>query len=436
MTDKIMDRMLPIASAISNNKFLVSLRDGFMAAFPATMFASIAMIIQNLPVTFGFDGLLPKEIITFLNDFLGPVGNATMSVSTVFITFGIAYHLGGKLKCNKLYTGSVALASFFMLLPFTSNDSGTFMPLSKLGSQGMFVGIITAMVATEIFAFFENRKITIKMPEQVPPAIAQSFIAIIPGAATLLVFNVIRYGFTFTAWGNVFDCLFTLLQQPLVNLGSSLPATLLAVIMAQLLWWFGVHGQAVVNTVMDPIWNTLALENYAAFSAGTPVPHIICSTFMGVFPLIGGNGMTLGIILVSLFIARSVRLKKTMKMVVAPSFFNISEPITFGLPIVLNPIVLIPWVLAPVVTVIISYCAISFGFVPKPIGVTVVWTTPMFLSGWIGTGSITGGILQLVNVVISILIWLPFMKGLDRTYLNDEKKVDMDCNEVLGDSNV
>ena len=200
----------------------------------------------------------------------------------------------------------------------------------------------------------------------------------------------------------------------------------IAVIFAQLLWWFGVHGQAVVNSVMDPIWNTLAIENYAAYSAGAHIPHIVCSTFMGIFPLIGGNGMTLGIILVALFIARSVRLKSTMKMVVAPAFFNISEPVTFGLPIVLNPTILIPWVLAPVVTVITSYCAIYFGLVPRPIGVTVVWTTPVFLSGWIGTSSIRGGILQLVNVAISILIWLPFMKALDNIYLKDEEEAQIE----------
>lgn len=349
-----------------------------------------------------------------------------MNVSSVFVVFGIAYTLGKKLKCNPLYAGAIALASFFMLLPFQVVKDVTYMPLPKLGAQGMFVGILTAFIATEIFAFLENKDITIKMPEQIPQGIANSFTSILPGAVTLMVFNIIRYIFTFTKWGNAFDCLFTILQRPLTNLGSSLPATIIAVILAQLLWWFGVHGQAVVNSVMDPIWNTLVLENYAAYSVGALIPHIVCSTFMGIFSLIGGNGMTLGIILVALIIARSVRLKSTMKMVVAPAFFNISEPVTFGLPIVLNSTILIPWVLAPVVTVITSYCAIYFGLVPRPIGVTVIWTTPVFLSGWIGTSSIRGGILQLVNVVISIIIWLPFMKALDKIYLKDEEEAQVE----------
>lgn len=201
---KIMEKVLPMANAISNNQFLVSLRDGFMVAFPATMFASIAMIIQNFPQTFRFDGLLPQAVLDFLNNFFGPVGNATMNVSSVFVVFGIAYTLGKKLKCNPLYAGAIALASFFMLLPFQVVKDVTYMPLPKLGAQGMFVGILTAFIATEIFAFLENKDITIKMPEQIPQGIANSFTSILPGAVTLMVFNIIRYIFTFTKWGECF----------------------------------------------------------------------------------------------------------------------------------------------------------------------------------------------------------------------------------------
>ena len=131
-----------------------------------------------------------------------------------------------------------------------------------------------------------------------PPRIATSFTSIIPSAASLLIFNTVLYLFTFTSWGNAFDCLFNVLQQPLVGLGTSLPATLVAVVAAQLLWWFGVHGQMIVGAITEPLLQTSNLENYAAFPAGKPLPHIICSTFMGIFPLIGGNGMTLGVVLV------------------------------------------------------------------------------------------------------------------------------------------
>jgi PTS system cellobiose-specific IIC component len=166
--------------------------------------------------------------------------------------------------------------------------------------------------------------------------------------------------------------------------------------------------------------NALAIENYEAYKAGAEqLPHIINTTFMGVFV---NQGMQLGIsITMAFFIARSIRMKKLMKTVIAPSVFNVSEPMTFGLPIVLNPIAFVPWILAPLASTTISYFAIAAGLVPRPIGATVVWTTPVFLSGWLGTGSVAGAILQLVTVAVMTLIWVPFLIVMDRGYLKEEK---------------
>ena len=249
--------------------------------------------------------------------------------------------------------------------------------------------------------------------------IAESFIAIIPGAAPLLLFNIIRYAFTFTKWGNAVDFVYEILQQPLMGLGSTLPAVLIAVFFTQLFWWFGIHGTLLVNSIIDPIMGALAIQNYEAYKAGaTQLPHIINTTFMGVFV---NQGMQLGCaIVMAFFLAKSVRMKKTMKMVFAPAIFNVSEPMTYGLPVVLNPVLLVPWILAPLVSTTVSYFAIAIGLVSRPIGATVVWTTPIFLAGWLGTGSIRGAILQIVDVIIMTLIWVPFLKAMDREWVKEE----------------
>lgn len=205
-----------------------------------------------------------------------------------------------------------------------------------------------------------------------------------------------------------------------MGLGGTLPAVLIAVFCMQFFWWFGIHGTLVVNAVIDPIMNALAIENYEAYKAGaSELPHIINTTFMGVFV---NQGLQLGIsITMAFFIARSIRMKKLMKTIIAPSIFNVSEPMTFGLPIVMNPIAFIPWILAPLASTTISYLAIYMGLVPRPIGATVVWTTPVFLSGWIGTGSIAGAILQAVTLAVMVLIWVPFLVVMDREYLKEER---------------
>ena len=418
--EKISEKMVPIATKIGDNKYLLSLRDGFMMAFPATMFASIMIIIQNLPTTFGFAKFLPDAVNTFFNDFFGPVGNATMSISAIFIVFGIGYHLAKYYEQPQVFAGAISLSSFIMLLPFGQDDSmGSFIPVSKLGAEGMFVGIFTAFVATEIYCRIGRRGVTTKMPDSVPPMIAQSFVAIIPGAVPLFIFNIIRYGFTFTTWGNAVDFIYEMLQKPLMGLGGTLPAVLVAVFFTQLFWWFGIHGTLLINAIIDPIMSALALENYEAYLSGAEeLPHIINTTFMGVFV---NQGMQLGIaIAMAFFVAKSIRMKTTMQTVMAPSIFNVSEPLTFGLPIVLNPLAFIPWILAPLASTTISYFAISIGLVPRPIGATVVWTTPVLLSGWLGTGSIAGALLQVVTVVVMTLIWVPFLMVMDKEYQKEE----------------
>lgn len=426
--EKISKKMEPIAKAIGNNKYLLALRDGFMTAFPATMFASIMIIIQNLPTTFGFAQYLPETVNNIFNDFFGPVGNATMNISSLFIVFGIGYHLAKSYNQSGIYAGAISLSSFIMLLPFGNDEAiGTFLPVSTLGAEGMFVGIITAIVATEIYCRISARGLTIKMPDSVPPMIAQSFTAIIPGSVALFVFNALRYAFTFTSWGNVVDFVYEVLQQPLMGLGGTLPGVLIAVFFTQVFWWFGIHGTVLVNSIIDPIMSSLALENYSAYLAGNELPHIVNTTFMGVFV---NQGMQLGIaIAMGLFIAKSIRMKQTMKTVLVPSIFNVSEPLTFGLPIVLNPLAFIPWILAPMASTVISYLAIAIGLVPYPIGATVVWTTPVFLSGWLGTGSIRGAILQLVTVVVMTLIWIPFLMAMDKQYLREESEERIESTE-------
>lgn len=414
--------IMPISISISNNKYLIALRNAFMLAFPITMFASIILIIQNIPSAFGFEKYLPQAYIDFMNNFLGAVPNATMNVMALFVAFGIAYYLAEPISTNPVFSGIISLSSFLLLIPFyITEEGGAYIPVNKLGAQGMFVAIVVGIIVGKFYCALEQSNIKIKMPDQVPPAIAQSFEAIIPAFLVLLLFAIIRFILSLTTFGNVFDLVYKGFQAPLEHLGGTLPSTLIAVFVSQIFWWFGVHGQVLVNSVMDPIWNSLALQNYTAFTSGQDVPHIISASFMGVFPIIGGNGMTLGAIILAVFIARSTRLKKFSRMILPSSFFNISEPITFGLPIVLNPIIIIPWILGPMAAVIFDYFFIKIGLVPAPIGITVPWTTPVFLGGWLATNSIRGGILQLFNIVLVALIWVPFLKIIDRQYLKEEQ---------------
>lgn len=261
------------------------------------------------------------------------------------------------------------------------------------------------------------------MPAGVPGAVTRSFSALFPIALSLTTFLIIRIIFTFTPFGTVQNFIYTVLQEPLTVLGGGLPATIVAVLLIQLFWFFGLHGQILVNSVLDPIWYTLNNQNLEAYQAGQELPNVVTKQFIDTFIVgIGGSGMTLAVILGIFLIGRSRQMKQVGKVSAPPGIFNVNEPIIFGLPIILNPLVLIPWLLAPVVVCVMVYYSMLTGLVPRPAGIIVPWTTPPLISGFLATGNAwQGAVMQLVSMVVVFVIWWPFLKVMDKQYYEQEQ---------------
>ncbi|MBE6184370.1 PTS cellobiose transporter subunit IIC [Bacillus ginsengihumi] len=418
--DLLENILLPIADKLNNNRYLTALRDGFMVALPLIIFGSIFVVIANFPF---LDHIISKDAYTAYQNALGPASAATLSIMGLFVIIGIGYKLTQHYKGEAIYGGVVALASFLILTPQVVGKTTGVIPTAVLGAQGMFVGIFTAFISAELYRFFVQKNWTIKMPPGVPTAVSKSFSALIPITFTLTFFLVIRILFSLTPFETVQNFIYTIIQEPLTKLGSGLPATIVAVLLIQLFWFFGLHGQIIVNSVFDPIWYTLNDQNLKAFQAGHELPNIITKQFMDSFLVgMGGTGMTLGVVLLIFMIGRSRQLKELGKLGGPAGIFNVNEPIIFGLPIVMNPLVLIPWLLAPVVVTCITYFSMATGLVPKPAGVIVPWTTPIIINGFLATGNAwQGGVLQAVNLLVVMAIWWPFLKILDKNYYENEK---------------
>ncbi|AVR00215.1 PTS system, cellobiose-specific IIC component [Oceanobacillus iheyensis] len=409
---------LPIADKLNNNRYLGALRDGFMVALPIIIFGSMFVVIANLPF---LDRLLSEDAYTAYKDALGPASAATLTIMGMFVIVGIAYKLTEYYEGEAIYGGVTALASFLILTPQMLEGVSGVIPTSSLGAEGLFLGIITAFMSAEFYRFFLQKNWMIKMPPGVPEAVSRSFSSLIPITMTLSIFLLIRILFNITSFETVQNFIYTVIQQPITALGSGLPAAVIAVLLIQVFWFFGLHGQIIVNSVMDPIWMTLSLENYQAFQAGEERLHIVNNQFIDTFIVgMGGSGMTMAVILGLFLVAKSKQLKQLGKLGAPPAVFNVNEPIIFGLPIILNPLVVIPWLLAPVAVTIVTYFSMSVGLVPVSTGVHVPWTTPIFIGGMLTTNSIAGGIMQLVNLVIVTLIWIPFLKLLDKRYFGEE----------------
>ncbi|PNE48327.1 PTS system, cellobiose-specific IIC component [Enterococcus avium] len=411
--DKLSEKIMPLANWLGDNRYLMVLRDSFMLAFPLTMFGSIIVVINNLP-------FFNDDTKGMLSNLLGNGQNATMSIMTVFVTFGIGYYLSQSYDVEGIFGGAVAFSSFLILTPFfMSTESGEtvngVLSLDRLGAKGMFLGMIAAFVAAEIYCRVTKRGWQIRMPDGVPPAVTKSFAAMIPAILTLTVFLVINAVMVGAFNANLHDVIYDVIQKPLTGLGSSLPATLVSFFFIQFLWFFGLHGQIIVNSVMDPIWNTLMLDNLEAYKAGDTLPHIVTKPFMETFTVgLGGSGMTLAVVIILAFLMKKKQYTDIGRLALGPGIFNVNEPVIFGLPIVLNATILIPWVLAPIVVTTLNYLVMAAGIVPAPTGVSVPWTVPIIASGVLATNSWLGGLLQVIDFLIVGMIWLPFLRALDK----------------------
>ncbi len=322
--DKLSEKILPLANALGQNRYLTVLRDAFMLSFPITMFGSIVVVLNNLP-------FFSDATKGTLGTLFGNGQNATMSIMTVFVTFGIGYYLSKSYDVEGIFGGAVSFASFLILTPFfMTTESGEtisgVLSLDRLGAKGMFIGMIAAFLAAEIYCRITKRGWQIKMPDGVPPAVSKSFAALIPAIITLTVFLVINAIMTGVFNANLHDLVYELIQKPLTGLGSSLPATLLALFFVQFLWFFGLHGQIIVNSVMDPIWNTLMLDNLEAYQNGDALPHIVTKPFMETFTVgLGGSGMTLAVVILMAFVLKKKQYRDVGRLALAPGILTLTN---------------------------------------------------------------------------------------------------------------
>ncbi|MGF7088789.1 PTS system cellobiose-specific IIC component [Kroppenstedtia sanguinis] len=434
--------VMPVAGRIAEQKHLQAIRDGLILAMPLLIIGSIFLVISALPIP-GY----PEFMAGFFGEqwqdkLLYPV-SATFDIMALIVSFGVAYRLAEKYNVDPVSAGAISVSAFLLATPYTvaftpegakeAIDVTGVIPVQLMGSQGLFVAMVLGLVATEIYRYIIQKNIIIKLPDGVPPAVAKSFVALIPGLVVILVVWAVRLLIEVTSFESIHNIISTLLSKPLGLLGGSLIGALIAVLLVHLLWSTGLHGAAIVGGVMGPIWLSLMDENRQAFQvdASAELPNVITQQFFDLWVYIGGSGATLALVVVMILRAKSAQVKSLGRLAIGPGIFNINEPITFGMPIVLNPLLIIPFVLIPLVLTITTYVAMSTGFVAKPSGVAVPWTTPPLISGYLATGGkISGIVMQAINFVIAIGIYYPFLRIWDKQKLKEEQGAESSAEQA------
>ncbi|HEU6241168.1 TPA: PTS sugar transporter subunit IIC, partial [Streptococcus pneumoniae] len=286
------------------------------------------------------------------------------------------------------------------------------------GGQGIIGAIIIGLVVGSIYTFFIKRKIVIKMPEQVPQAIAKQFEAMIP-AFVIFLSSMIVYilAKSLTNGGTFIEMIYSAIQVPLQGLTGSLYGAIGIAFFISFLWWFGVHGQSVVNGVVTALLLSNLDANKAMLASGNLSlengAHIVTQQFLDSFLILSGSGITFGLVVAMLFAAKSKQYQALGKVAAFPAIFNVNEPVVFGFPIVMNPVMFVPFILVPVLAAVIVYGAIATGFMQPFSGVTLPWSTPAILSGFL-VGGWQGVVTQLLVLAMSTMVYFPFFKIQDR----------------------
>ena len=411
------NKLAPLGEKIGAQRHLKALREGILIAMPLVLIGSFFVLIKDFPIEAWTTFLKSNGIYAVLD----AMANNSFGLMALLTSFGIANCLAKSYDTDGVSAGVLSMAAFLLVTPTIADEAGTIgIPYGQLGGKGIFSAIVVAMISAEIFRWFVQKNITIKMPSGVPEAVSRSFSALIPGTVIIVLFGIVLKVLEASGLGSLNQILSMIIGTPLGYIAGTLPGTFVAVLLNSLFWFCGVNGGQVVGSVMNPLWIQYADANRVALAAGQSLPNIITAPFMDLFVYIGGGGATIGLALCLMFFSRSKEFKTLGKVSGIPALFNINTAILFTFPTVLNPIMLVPFVLVPVVNATVTYLVMSIGLVPLTTGVTLPWTTPPVVGGFLATGSWQGAVLQIVLVAVSFAIYYPFFKAADRQKLKEE----------------
>jgi len=429
MNEWINEKLLPPILKFVNTKAITALRNGMLYTMPFSIVGSIFLLLANFPVQSIADWVTNSGLGEYFNQAYG----ASFAIMAFFAVMGIAYSYVKAEGYEGLPAGMIGLVIFLLTMESSVTDAEANVTIANVidktwtGGQGMISAILVGLFVGWGYTWFLKRDIRIKLPEQVPTNVANSFTALIPAAVLTTIALGIYIFFDKVFQTTVVEWIYTVIQSPMQGVTDSLGGAMMLGFLVPFLWFFGVHGSTIVGGIMGPILQANSLANTAILESGKALTlenggHIVTQQFLDQFMTVTGAGMTIGIVLYMVAFARSAQFKQLGRLSLIPAFFNINEPIIFATAIVMNPIMVLPFILTPMVSGVITYFALYTGIVPLFTAVQVPWTTPPIISGFL-VGGIRTAILQFVVLAIGFFIYYPFIRKVDSLNYKQETEI-------------
>ncbi|ALP37775.1 PTS lactose transporter subunit IIC [Paenibacillus sp. IHB B 3084] len=419
--DKLVDGLTSVANAINNFKYIIAIKSAFITLMPVIIVGAFAVLISNM-VMDPVNGLAHFKPFSFLAEYkpiFSGINYASLNILTILAIFMIGLELGKINGEKNLFPGLLAVICFISVTPTTIElmVNGEMQKVTDViarqftDTKSLFLGIFISILSVELYSKLgKSDKLKIKMPESVPSNVAVSFSALIPTIITVTVFSMLGFFFHKFTGLYLYDAVYNVVQKPLETVVQGLPGILVLMLVAQIFWVIGIHGNQMVKPIREPLLLGAITVNMTAYEQGLPIPNIITMPFWDVYMSIGGSGITLALLICIMIASKREDMKEITKLSFGPGLFNINEPVIFGLPIMLNPLMAIPFIITPLITGTIGYFSTLLGFAGKAV-VMVPWTTPPIINAYLSTGGSIGAVVtQIICIVVAIIIYFPFVK--------------------------
>ena len=385
-----------------------TIKTSLAMVMPILFIGSITVLLNSFPI---------PAYQTFLDTFLGGALRITiLSIQTT--TAGIlAIHITIALNLsymNLIDEGRRLVFRFGSLLACLTGffiTVGIFWDpnLSFLSGQGVFSAMVAGIVGSVLFKKFEETFNSKKMifVDGADSEVNAALQMILPFLCVTLVFAGINYLINVIFDVPSIQHLFTkAVDAVFMKMHRSYSSGLVFTTLTSTMWWFGIHGNNVLNQV--------AVDMFTEIIPG----EIVSKSFMDIYVNMGGTGCTIGMLIAMIVFGKKNSTKKLSRMAFLPGLFNIGELFVFGFPVIYNPVMAAPFILAPILCFSNAYLMTKIGFVPLVTN-TVEWTTPALLSGYLATGSMRGVLVQVFNILISAGCYAPFVVMHEKRSLNE-----------------
>jgi len=417
MSDFLNNKVIPAVTKFAQFKFVRAMQTAVTAGLGATVVGSIFMIMMNPP--------FPADVSNVFIDawrawsaanasWLGLGYQVTLEFVGLYALIGMAVVVSNMNDVRPTNMVVISCASFLIL---SANLVDGNMAIGFLGAKGLVTALLVGYFVVELSCWLMKHGFKINLPEAVPPFVAEPLNALIVNIVVIAAVVAVRLIVGALSGGALLPAVINSLFAPLFVASDSLLAVVLYSVIVRLLWFFGLHGGNIAGAVMTPILSVTLIENATAFVNNEAMPYIFTQMFVQTWTVMG----VLAIVIAMLIVCKSKQLKAISKVAIAPALFNIGEPITFGLPIVMNFKILVPYLLCFALDAAVPYLATSAGLINRSF-VNIPYTVPAIFKAFLSTMDFRAVILYVVLLVVNVLIFIPWLKKYDHELLVNEEQ--------------